>query len=106
MAGIPAFSKAKDTYQLVQKARQIEKELKETEVEAVGKTGLTVVFNGQMRMTEIDIPEEYLNPSRKADLEKEIINVAGQAISKAQGVMQEQMKKISGDLNLPGVLRQ
>jgi DNA-binding protein YbaB len=96
------FSKAKDTYELVKKAKAIQKELKETEIEAASSDGsIRVVFNGEQRMTEIEIGDNWLKPEKKRDLEKTILNVAGQAISKAQAVAAEQMKKVAGDLNLP-----
>lgn len=96
------FSRAKDTYELVKKAKAIQKELKETEIEATSSDGtLSVVFNGEQRMVDISIDESWLQPDRRRELEKEILNVAGQAISKAQGVAAEQMKKVAGDLNLP-----
>lgn len=104
MANNP-FAKAKDTYELVKKARAIQKELKETEIEASSTDGsVTVVFNGEQRMVDIKIDESWLQPEKKRDLEKAILNVAGQAISKAQAVAAEQMKKVAGDLNLPGGL--
>ena len=96
------FSKAKDTYELVKKARAIQKELKETEIEAVSSDGLiTVVFNGEQHMIDIKIDEEWLHPDKKRELEKTILNVTSQAISKAQAIAAEQMKKVAGDLNLP-----
>ncbi len=96
------FSKAKDTYELVKKAKALQKELKETEVEASNSDEtLTVVFNGEQRLISVDIDESWLEPDKKRDLEKALVNVIGQAISKAQAVAAEQMKKITGDLNLP-----
>ena len=99
------FSKAKDTYELVKKAKAIQKELKETEIEASSTDGsISVVFNGEQRMIDIRIDEEWLTPEKKRELEKQILNVTGQAISKAQAVAAEQMKKVAGDLNLPAGL--
>lgn len=99
------FSRAKDTYDLVKKAKAIQKELKETEIEAASSDGtIKVVFNGEQRMTDIEIDESWLTPDKKRDLEKAILNVAGQAISKAQAVAADQMKKVAGDLNLPAGL--
>lgn len=99
------FSKAKDTYELVKKAKAMQKELKETEIEASNNDNtITVVFNGEQRMVSIEIDEMWLNPDKKMELEKAILNVSSQAISKAQAVAAEQMKKIAGDLNLPAGL--
>jgi len=101
-----AFGKAKDTYDLIKKARALQKELKDTEIEASNTAEtLTVVFNGEQRMTEIHIDESWLEPNQKAALEKELLNVIGQAVSKAQAVAAEKMKGIAGDLNLPQGLR-
>ncbi len=90
---------------MVKKARAMQKELKETEIEATSTDGtISVVFNGEQRMVDIQIDESWLEPGKKRDLEKAIMNVTGQAISKAQAVATEQMKKIAGDLNLPAGL--
>jgi DNA-binding YbaB/EbfC family protein len=100
------FSRGKDQYELIKKAKAIQKELKETEIEASSNDGLiTVVFNGEQRMINISIDEEWLNPDKRRDLEKAILNVTGQAISKAQAVAAEQMQKLQGDLNLPAGLK-
>jgi DNA-binding YbaB/EbfC family protein len=97
-----AFSRAKDTYDMVKKARAMQKELKETEIEAASADGsIVVVFNGEQRMTSIQIDDSWLEPDKKRELEKALLNVIGQAISKAQAIATEQMKKIAGDLNLP-----
>lgn len=99
------FSRARDTYELVKKAKAIQKELKETEIEAASSDGsISVVFNGEQRMVSISIDEKWLEPDKRHELEKAILNVTGQAISKAQAVAAEQMKKVAGDLNLPSGL--
>lgn len=97
-----AFSKARDTYDLAKKARALQKELKDTEVEVASSNGeVSVVFNGEQRMVSVTIGESYLSPDKKRELEKELLNVVGQAISKSQAIATEQMKKIAGDLKLP-----
>lgn len=99
------FSKAKDTYDLVKKAKAIQKELKDTEIEATSTDGtLTAIMNGEQHLIRLEIDESWLNEDRKEELEKALVNVIGQAISKAQAVATEQMKKVMGDLNLPGGL--
>ena len=96
------FAKGKETYELVKQARAIQKELKETEIEASSSDGtITVVFNGEQRMIDLQIDDSWLEPGKGRDLEKAIMNVTGQAISKAQAVAADQMKKVAGSLNLP-----
>lgn len=98
------FSKMKDLYELQKKARKIQKELKETEIEAQSNSGwVTVVFNGEQHMTGIDIAEEALRPENKRELEKELKNTISQAIARAQAHAAEKMKEIAGNLNIPGM---
>jgi DNA-binding YbaB/EbfC family protein len=98
------FSKAKQLYDLQKKARKLQKELKDTEVEAKSSNGwVTVVFNGEQHMTEIDIDEEALAPENKRELEKDIKNTVSQAIARAQAHAAEKMKEITGNLNIPGL---
>jgi DNA-binding YbaB/EbfC family protein len=98
------FSKARELYDLQKKARKIQKELKETEVEAKSSDGwVTVVFNGEQHLTDIDIAEEALKPENKRELEKDLKNTISQAISRAQAHAAEMMKEIAGNLNIPGM---
>jgi len=98
------FSKAKQLYELQKKARQIQKELKNTEIEAKSNDGwVTVVFNGEQHLTDINIAEEALDPSNKKELEKDLKNTVTQAVSRAQAHAAEKMKEIAGNLNIPGM---
>lgn len=98
------FGKMKDSYALIKRAKQIQKELKDTEIEAKSSSGwVTVVFNGEQHMTAIDIAEEALQPGNKRELEKELKNTVSQAIARAQAYAAEKMKEIAGGLNIPGL---
>jgi nucleoid-associated protein EbfC len=98
------FSKARELYDLQKKARKLQKELKDTEIEARSSNGwVTVVFNGEQHMTEINIEEEALSIENKRELEKDIKNTVSQAIARAQAYAAEKMKEITGNLNIPGL---
>lgn len=98
------FSKAKELYELQKQARKIQKELKDTEIEAKSNNGwVTVVLNGEQHVTDIQISEEALNPENKRELEKDLKNTFSQAISRAQMYAAEKMKSIAGGLGLPGM---
>ncbi len=97
------MSKFTDAMSLVKKAKKIQKELKNTEIEAAAKDGsVRVVFNGEQHIKSIEISESALSAGNKFQLEKEIVNVVSQAISKSQAIAAEQMKEVAGSLNLPG----
>ncbi len=100
------LDKMKQLYDMQKKAKQVQKELKETEIEAKSNDGnVTVVFNGEVRIISIAIEEALLVPEKKFELEQAIKNTVAQAISKAQGIAAEKAKGMMGDLgiNLPGM---
>lgn len=98
------LSKIKNLYELQKKARQIQKELKDIEVEASSNDGwVTVVFNGEQHLTEISISEEALSAENKRELEKDLKNTISQAISRAQAVAAEKMKDVAGGMGIPGL---
>ncbi|MFA4996216.1 MAG: YbaB/EbfC family nucleoid-associated protein [Patescibacteria group bacterium] len=98
------FSKARELYDLQKKARKIQKELKDTEIEAKSNDGwVKVVFNGEQHLTDIDIAEEALKVENKRELEKDLKNTISQAIARAQAHAAEKMKEIAGNLNIPGM---
>ncbi len=98
------FGKIKDLYALQKKAKAIQKELKDIEVEASSNDGwVTVVFNGEQHLTEIQISEDALRPENKRELEKDLKNSISQAISRAQAVAAEKMKDVAGGLGIPGL---
>jgi len=101
---MPDFGKIKDLYALQKQARQIQKELKDIEVEASSNDGwVTVVFNGEQHLTEINLAEDALQPENKRELEKDLRNTISQAISRAQAVAAEKMKGVAGGLGIPGL---
>jgi len=98
------FDKAKQLWDLQKKARAIQKELKETEIEAKAANGLiTVVFNGEQHVQSVEIDESLLKSENKRDLEKALQQAIAEALSRAQAIAAEKMKAIAGDLNIPGM---
>lgn len=100
------LDKMKQVYDLQKKAKQIQKELKDTEIEAKsGDGGVVVVFNGEIHITDVTVDEALLSPEKKHQLEQDIKNTVAQAISKAQAIAAEKAKTMMGDMgiNLPGM---
>ncbi|OIN89573.1 nucleoid-associated protein, YbaB/EbfC family [Candidatus Berkelbacteria bacterium CG1_02_42_45] len=98
------FGKIKDLYKLQKQAREIQKELKDTEIEARSNDGwVTVVFNGEQHLTELTLSEEALRPENKQELEKQLQNTISQAISRSQALAAEKMKDVMGGMGLPGM---
>lgn len=98
------FDKAKQLYDLQKKARAVQKELKETIVEARAANGLVLVeFNGEQHIQKVQIDASLLRPENKIDLEKALQQAVAEAVSRVQAIAAEKMKVIAGDLNLPGM---
>lgn len=95
-----------DQGKMLLKAKQMQKELKNTEVEAKSGDGaVTVVVNGEMHLKEITLSEESLKPENKRQLERNIQQTVSEALSRAQAVTAEKTKAIMKDMNIniPGL---
>lgn len=100
------FDKAKQLYELQKKAKQIQRELKETEIEAKSGDGrITVVFTGEQKIKSVNIDESLLKTEEKNQLEKMLEATIGEAISRSQAVAAEKTKSLMGDMgmNIPGM---
>jgi len=98
------FDKAKQLYDLQKKARAIQKELKDTEIEARAMDGLVGVrFNGEQHVLGVDIDDSLVAEGKKRELEKAVQQAIAEAISKSQALAAEKMKVIAGNLNIPGL---
>ena len=100
-----AFDKFKKLYDLQKQARQIQKELRDTLVEAQSSDGkIKVVFNGEQKIEEIHLDEEYLKPEMKRELEDALLKVIQDALFKVQRIAAEKAKDMMGGLGgLPGM---
>lgn len=101
---VPNFGQMKELYALQKKAKQLQKELKDMEIEASSTGGeVTVVVSGEMKMMSVDINPEYLNSENKTKLENAIKDAVGQAMSRAQSESASRMQPLLKDMNLPGM---
>jgi len=100
------FDKAKQLYQLQKKAREVQKELKGTEVEARSSDGLiSVVFSADQKLKSVEIDPTLLEVSKKRELEEKLTRVVTEGLSRAQAVAAEKTKDLMGQMgiNIPGM---
>jgi DNA-binding YbaB/EbfC family protein len=100
------FDKAKQLYQLQKKAREVQNQLKNTEVEAKSSDGLVVVsFTADQKVRSVTIDASLLTPDKKADLEQKIERVITEGLSRVQAVAAEKTKGLMGEMgiNIPGL---
>jgi len=101
-----AFDKARQLYQLQKKAKQVQKELKNTEVEAKSADGfLSIVMTADQKIKEVTISEQMLTPEKKKELEEKLVRVISEAMSRVQAVAAEKTKSLMGEMgiNIPGM---
>jgi DNA-binding YbaB/EbfC family protein len=100
------LDKFKQVYQLQKKAKEIQKELKNTEVEAKSADlMIRVVLTADQKIKSVEINETLLNPTRKQELEEKLTRVISEGLSRVQAVAAEKTKGLMGDLgiNIPGM---
>jgi len=100
------FDKAKQLYDLQKKAKAIQKELKETEIEVKSNDGLVMlVFTGEQKLSELSIDESLLSPDQKKNLETKLIRTFSEGMQRAQAIAADRTKDMMKDMNinLPGM---
>ncbi len=100
------LDKMKQLYQVQKQARQMQKELKDTEIEARGANDLiTVVVNGELKIEKISIDEQLLSPAKKRDLERGLEDTLREALTRAQSIAAEKSRAMMKAMNidLPGL---
>lgn len=100
------FDKAKQMYSLAKKAREMQKELKATEVEAAaGDQTVKVILTGEMKVKSVVIDQSLLNTVNKQQLEEKLVRVLNEGLARSQALSASRAKEMMGDLgiNIPGM---
>ncbi len=96
----------KQLMDMQKKAKGVQKELRDMEIEAVSSDQkVTVVFNGEMKMVDLKIDADFMGNHSMSDLEQTLKTTIGEAMSRAQLVAADKTREIMKDLNinLPGL---
>ena len=95
----------KQAQQMHAKISQLQEEMAGKSVEATSGGGMVkIVMNGRQEVLSIRIDPEVVNREEIEMLQDLIAAAVNEAIRKSQEMMQEEMKKITGGLNIPGLL--
>jgi len=84
------------------KAKQAELATKEIEV-SVGGEMIQMRFNGKGEALSIKIKPEVIDPSDPRMLEDLVLSAVNEGVRRSQKMMQEEMAKMTGGLNIPGL---
>ncbi len=84
---------------------KIQEEMAEKTVEASAGGGMvTVTVNGRQEVLSIRIEKEVVDPDDVEMLQDLVVAAVNEALKKAQEMMAEEMAKITGGLQIPGLM--
>jgi DNA-binding YbaB/EbfC family protein len=99
-----AFEKFKKLYELQKKAKQVQRDLRDLLIETKSTDGkIKIVLNGEFKVEEVAVDEEYLRSGQKEEFEALLKKVLQDAISKTQKVVAERAKEVMGEIGFPGI---
>ena len=83
---------------------KMQEELSSRTVEASAGGGMiSVVANGKQEVISIRIEPEVIDASDREMLQDLVVAAVNEALRKSQEMVSEEMKKITGGLNIPGL---
>ena len=84
--------------------KQLQDQLEEKTFEGAAGGGLvSVIVNGRQEVQRLDITPDAINPDDLAELSDLLIAALNMALTDSRDTSQEEMKKITGGVNLPGL---
>ncbi|MBA4368769.1 MAG: YbaB/EbfC family nucleoid-associated protein [Desulfobacterium sp.] len=95
----------KQAQQLQAKMMKMQEELGEKTVEAASGGGMVkVVANGKQQIVSISIEKEVVDPEDVDMLQDLILAAVNDALTKSQEMVSSEMGKLTGGLNIPGLM--
>ena len=96
---------------LIRQAQQIGENLKEKQAElaqrrvevSVGGDMVRMTFNGRGEALSIRIDKEAVDPNDVGMLEDLVLSAVNEGVRRSQQLMQEEMAKLTGGINIPGI---
>jgi nucleoid-associated protein EbfC len=94
----------KQAQQMHAKIAQLQEEIAAKTVEGSSGGGMVnIVMNGKQEIVSVRIDPEVINREDVEMLQDLIMAAVNEAVRKSQELMQEEMKKITGGLSIPGL---
>lgn len=94
----------KQAQQMQQKMARLQDELAGREVEASAGGGMVAaVVNGKQQLLSISIDPGVVDSDDVEMLQDLVVAAVNEAIKKSQEMMQQEMGKITGGMNIPGL---
>ncbi|WP_243372222.1 YbaB/EbfC family nucleoid-associated protein [Geotalea sp. SG265] len=94
----------KQAQMMQQKMGRLQEEAAQRTVEATAGGGaVTAVVNGKNQLLSLSIKKEAVDPEDVEMLQDLVVAAVNEALTKVQSEMAEQMSKITGGINIPGL---
>ena len=95
----------KQAQQLHAKMLKVQEEMATRTAEASSGGGMvTAVANGRQELISIKIEKEVVNPEDVEMLQDLVVAAVNAALKKAQEMVAEEMKKLTGGVSIPGMM--
>jgi hypothetical protein len=95
----------KQAQKMQERIAEAQEELKKKTVEAsVGGGMVTVVVTGGQELMKITINKEVVDPEDLDTLQDLVLSAVNTGLKKSQDMVQEEMGKITGGMNIPGMM--
>jgi DNA-binding YbaB/EbfC family protein len=95
----------KQAQQLQSKMMRLQEELAEKTVESSSGGGMVkVTANGRQQILSIQIEKEVVDPDDVEMLQDLVLAAVNDALAKAQEMVSSEMSKLTGGLNIPGLV--
>jgi nucleoid-associated protein EbfC len=95
----------KQAQQMQSKMLKMQEEAAQETVEATSGGGMVkVVANGRQQIVSLQIEKEVVDPEDIDMLQDLILAAVNDALNKSQEMVSEKMSKITGGLNIPGLM--
>ena len=94
----------KQAQQMQKKMGQMQQEMETQQVEATAGGGMvTAVVNGRQKLLSLTIDPQCVDADDVEMLQDLISAAVNEAINKSQEMMQAEMSKLTGGMNIPGL---
>ena len=94
----------KQVQKMQEDMKKMQEEMEQRVIEATAGGGaVKVAANGKQQILSIEISPEAVDPEDVEMLQDMILAAVNEAIQKTQDMMQEEMKKVTGGINIPGL---
>jgi len=94
----------KQAQMMQQKMARLQQELEGRQVEASAGGGMVkAVVNGKQQLVSLQIEKSVVDPEDVEMLQDLVVAAVNEAVKKSQEMMQQEMGKVTGGLNIPGM---